>query len=71
MKLIIFILFRGNFVNIYEKFDREFTLIGKFTSARKAANFLNISNSTVRKYTKSGQIFKDKYKFLPATSFSV
>ena len=52
-------------VCIYEKSGSEvFQFIGSFVSARKAAEFLGISNKTVCTYIKSGKIFKDKYKFL-------
>lgn len=55
---------RGNPVNIYEKCDKEdFKLISSFVSIRKAANFLKISASTVKKYINSGEIFINKYKF--------
>nr|YP_009568376.1 GIY-YIG endonuclease [Orbilia oligospora]QBL02007.1 GIY-YIG endonuclease [Orbilia oligospora]QID02760.1 hypothetical protein [Orbilia oligospora]QID02828.1 hypothetical protein [Orbilia oligospora] len=55
---------KGSFVNIYEKCDKEeFKLIGYFTSARRAGKYLGISGSTVMKYIKSGEIFKNKYKF--------
>jgi group I intron endonuclease len=55
---------RGYSVNIYEKLDQEsFKLIGSFVSARRAAKFLNISGSTVNRYLKSGEIYKEKYKF--------
>jgi len=53
----------GNPVFIYEKFSLEFKLIGSFVSARRAAQFLEIGGSTVVRYMKSGQIFKDRYKF--------
>lgn len=56
---------RGNPVNIYEKCTSEgFKLIGNFVSARRAAKFLNMSGSTVIKYMKSGEVFKERYKFL-------
>nr|YP_010833308.1 GIY-YIG endonuclease [Agaricus bitorquis]WFG54055.1 GIY-YIG endonuclease [Agaricus bitorquis] len=55
---------RGNPLNIYEKCsDEGFKLIGSFVSTRRAANFLEISHSTVRRYMNSGEIFKDRYKF--------
>lgn len=55
---------RGNLVNIYEKCSSEgFKLIGSFVSARRAAKFLEISGSTIRKYVNSGAIFKERYKF--------
>lgn len=56
---------QGSLVNILEKSDKEdgFKLIGSFVSARRAGKFLGISGSTVVKYMKSGEIFKDKYKF--------
>ncbi len=55
---------RGNPVNIYEKCSTEgFKLIGSFVSARKAGKFLDISGSTILKYIKSGEVFKDRYKF--------
>jgi group I intron endonuclease len=55
---------RGNFVNIYEKCTLEgFKLIGSFVSARRAAKFLNMSGSTVIRYMRSGEIFKERYKF--------
>jgi group I intron endonuclease len=55
---------RGNPVNIYEKCSNEgWKLIGSFVSTRRAANFLDISHSTVRRYMNSGEIFKDRYKF--------
>jgi len=55
---------RGKPVNIYEKVSSEgFKLIGCFVSARRAANFLNISGSTVIRYMNSGEIYKDRYKF--------
>jgi group I intron endonuclease len=54
----------GNSVDIYEKYDSSgFKLIGSFVSARRAGKFLDISGSTVVKYMKSGEIFKDRYKF--------
>jgi group I intron endonuclease len=54
----------GNMVNIYEKCSSEgFMLIGTFVSARRAANFLNMSGTTVIKYMNSGAIYKDRYKF--------
>lgn len=54
----------GNPVNISENFSSdEFNLIGSFVSARRAAKFLNMSGSTVIKYKRSGQLFKNKYKF--------
>jgi len=56
---------RGNPVNIYEKRSLEgFKLIGSFVSGRRAGRFLNISGSTVIKYMNSGEIFKERYKFL-------
>jgi group I intron endonuclease len=55
---------RGNPINIYEKCSSEgFKLIGSFVSARRAAKFLDISGSTVIKYMRSGEIFKERYKF--------
>ena len=52
-------------VNIYEKcFSEEYKLIGGFVSARRAGKFLGISVSTVRRYMNSGEVFKDRYKFL-------
>lgn len=55
---------RGNPVNVYEKWDSSgFKLIGSFVSARRAAIFLDLSKSTVIKYTHSGAIYKDRYKF--------
>ncbi len=57
----------GNPVDLYEKNSiGGFTLIGKFTSARKIAKFINISGSTVLKYMRTGNLFKNKYKFLSA-----
>jgi hypothetical protein len=60
---------RGSFVNVYERCENEggpsLKLIGSFVSARRAGKFLGISGSTVVKYMKSGEIFKDKYKFCP------
>ena len=57
---------RGSLVNIYEKCSsEEFKLIGSFVSARRAGKFLEISCSTVVRYMKSGEIFKDRYKFSP------
>lgn len=54
----------GNPVNIYEKCSSEhFKLIGSFVSARRAGKFLDISGSTVIKYMRSGEIFKERYKF--------
>lgn len=56
----------GSSVNIYEKCSSEgFKWIGSFVSARRAGKFLEISGSTVVKYMKSGEIFKDRYKFSP------
>ena len=55
---------KGSFVYIYEKFESEgFKLIGSFVSIRRAAKFLGISGSTVKRYINSGEIFKDRYKF--------
>ena len=55
---------RGNPVNVYEKCSSEgFKLIGSFVSARRAANFLGMSHSTINRYVNSGAIFKDRYKF--------
>ena len=55
---------RGNPVNIYEKCESEgVELIGSFVSDRRAGKFLDISGSTVVRYMKSGEIFKDRYKF--------
>ena len=55
---------RGNFLNIYEKCDKEgFKLIGSFVSARRAGKFLGISGTTIMSYMKSGMIFKERYKF--------
>lgn len=55
---------RGNPVNIYEKCDsEEFKFIGNFISARKAGLFLGISASTITKYMRSGEVFKDRYIF--------
>jgi hypothetical protein len=63
--LLKLISIRGCPVGIYEKSDSEvFQSKGSFVSARKAAEFLGISNKTVCTYKKSGKIFKDKYKFL-------
>jgi len=57
---------RGSKVNILEVCDKEgFKLIGSFVSARRAGIFLGISGSTVVRYMKSGEIFKNKYKFSP------
>ena len=54
----------GNPINIYEKFSSKgFKFIGSFVSYRRAAKLLDISGSTVIKYMKSGEIFKDRYKF--------
>lgn len=45
--------------------DKEgFKLIGSFVSARKAGKLKGISGSTIVRYLKSKEIFKDKYKFL-------
>ena len=41
----------------------KFIIIGSFVSVRKAAQFLDISASTVTRYMQSGKLFKDKYKF--------
>lgn len=55
---------RGNPVCVYEKCSGEdFKLIGNFVSARRAGKFLGMSGSTVIRYMKSGEIFKDRYKF--------
>lgn len=55
---------RGSFVNVFEVCDKEgFKLIGSFVSARRAGKFLEVSGSTVVKYMKSGEIFRDRYKF--------
>ena len=55
---------RGNPVNVYEKCSSEgFKLIGCFVSVRRAGNFLDISKSTIIRYMKSGEVFKDRYKF--------
>ena len=55
---------RGSSVNVFEKCDKEgFKLIGSFVSARRAGKFLGMSGSTVVRYIKSGEIFKDRYKF--------
>ena len=55
---------RGYSVNIHEKCDSEgFKLIGSFVSIRRAAKFLEISGSTVKRYINSGELFKDRYKF--------
>jgi group I intron endonuclease len=62
----------GNPINLYElqpsppsseEGAKEFSLIGRFVSTRKAAAFLGISKSTVIRYVQSGQLFKEKYKF--------
>lgn len=54
----------GNSINLFEKqFNNELVLISSFSSYRKAAVFLGISKSTVRKYVESGLLFKNKYKF--------
>ena len=54
----------GNPVYVYEKTDLEgFKLIGSFVSARRAAKFLDMSGTTVIKYMKSGEVFKNRYKF--------
>ena len=51
---------RGSSVNIYEKCEKEgFKLIGSFVSARKAGKFLGISGSTIVRYLKSKEIFKE------------
>lgn len=58
---------RGNPVNIHEKCSSAsegFKLIGSFVSARRAGKFLDISGSTVIRYMNSGDIFKERYKFL-------
>ncbi|XWW92062.1 GIY-YIG endonuclease (mitochondrion) [Cordyceps javanica] len=56
---------RGYSVDILEKCDSEgFKLIGSFVSIRKAAKFLEISANTVKLYINSGQIFKNRYKFV-------
>lgn len=55
---------KGTFVNLYEKVEKDrFKFIDRFSSARKAAKFINISGTTVIKYLKLGEIYKDKYKF--------
>jgi group I intron endonuclease len=55
---------RGNLVHVYEKCDSEgFKLIGSFVSIRRAAKFLEISASTIKRYINSGEIFKYRYKF--------
>lgn len=54
----------GNPVYVYEKTTVEgFKLIGNFVSARRAAKFLDMSGSTVIKYMRSGEVFKNRYKF--------
>jgi len=54
----------GNPVYVYEKTTVEgFKLIGNFVSARRAAKYLDISGSTVIKYMRSGEVFKNRYKF--------
>jgi group I intron endonuclease len=56
---------RGIITEVYEKSGTGFKLIGSFTSARQACKYLGISasTSTINKYLKSGEIFKNKYKF--------
>lgn len=55
---------RGYYVNIHEKCDSDgFKLIGSFVSIRRAAKFLDISGSTVKRYINSGELYKDRYKF--------
>lgn len=62
---------RGNPINLYEKNSAgEYSLIGKFVSARKAAKFIGISGSTVIRYMKSGGLFKDRYKFKQVRNLS-
>ena len=57
---------RGSLVNVFERCDKQdVKLIGSFVSARRAGKFMGISGSTVARYMKSGEIFKDKYKFSP------
>lgn len=63
---------RGSLVNIYERCDKEgFKLIGSFVSARRAGKFLGVSGSTVVRYMKSEEIFKDKYKFSSPASLDL
>lgn len=59
----------GNPVIVYEKNSQaEFEIIGSFVSSRKAAVFLDMGASTVRRYMKSGEIFKNRYKFSSVTN---
>lgn len=44
--------------------NNNFILVDKFNSFRSAGKYLNISQSTVSRYIKSGDIFNGKYKFL-------
>jgi group I intron endonuclease len=56
---------KGNPIHIYEKCSSEgFKHIGSFVSARRAGKFLDISGSTIIRYKNSGEIFKERYKFL-------
>ena len=55
----------GTPINVFEiQENGEDKLIGKFTSYRKVASFLNISKTTVIAYTESRKVFKGKYKFI-------
>lgn len=54
----------GNPLDISEKCSAEgFKFIGRFVSARRAANLLEISERTIIKYMNSGSIYKNRYKF--------
>jgi group I intron endonuclease len=62
----------GNPIDLYEKTSSEgFNLIGKFTSARRVANFIGISCSTVVRHMRSGTLFKDRYKFTQSNNKNV
>jgi hypothetical protein len=44
-------------------FDKERIIVGVFTNAQKAIKFCNTNHTALRRYLKSGKLWKDKYYF--------
>src|SRR5271155_1968976 len=57
-------MLKGTTVYLYEiNTENKYFLRDRFNSYRDVAKYLGISQSTVSRYVKSGDIFKGKYNF--------
>jgi group I intron endonuclease len=55
---------KGTAIYVY---DTQGSLVNTFSSASKAAEYFNCTHVTILKYSRNGNIFKDKWKLSIST----